>query len=116
MFAFGQTVTRLRAPLVADVYSAQSTKRDWVNAASVAIAGFAIDPGGSVEFNTVNRRQITTTPTLYFQGSASPDILASDRVTANGVTWEVVGNVADWRSPFTGWAPGFVWPLQRVEG
>lgn len=115
MFPFGEPVTRLRAPLVADDYSSHATRRDWSDATSVTMGGgFAIDPGTSTESHTVNREQVTTTPTLY---GPSVDIVASDRVRdARGVVWEVTGNRSDWRSPFTGWQPGSSWPLQRVEG
>ena len=115
MFDHGETVIRLRAPLVADPYSGQATERDWPNATSVALEGFAIDPGTSVEVSTANRTQITTTPTLY--GPYGADVLASDRVRdESGTTWEVVGNRSDWRNPFTGWLAGASWPLKRVEG
>ena len=114
VFAYSETITRLRAPLVADAYSAASTRRDWAGASSVALEGFALDPGGSSEASTVNREQITTSPTLI--GPYGADVLASDRVTIRGVTWEVVGNRADYLNPFTGWQAGSTWPLRRVEG
>ena len=114
MFAFSETITRLRAPLVADPYSDESTARDWPNAVSTPMLGFAVDPGGSYEARTVNREQVTTNPTLY--GPYGADVLASDRVVAAGATWEVTGNAANWRNPFNGSTPGSVWPLARVEG
>ena len=116
MFPFGQTVTRLRAPLVSDPYSQQVTRRDWTSAAELAIDNLAVDPGTSSETSTVNRDQITTTPTLLWSGDNPPDIVASDRVRLGGVTWEVVGNRSDYRHPMTGWAAGSTWPLRRVEG
>jgi hypothetical protein len=113
-FAHGEMIERLRAPLVSDPYSGQPTTRDWANATSATLEGFALDPGGSQETRTVSREQITTTPTLY--GPYGADLVAADRVVVRGVTWEISGNAADWRSPFTGWTPGSVWPLTRVEG
>ena len=114
MFAYCESITRLRAPMVVDPYSTEATARDWANPASVALEGFAVDPGGSRETRTVNREQIITTPTLY--GPYGADVVASDRVVAAGVTWEVVGNAANWSNPHTGRTPGSVWPLERVEG
>lgn len=114
MFTFGVTVTRLRAPLAVDAYSGAATSRDWTAAVSLSSEGFAVDPGGSVEASTVNREQITTTPTLM--GPYGADVAASDRVLVNGVTWEVVGNRSDYLNPFTGWQAGSTWPLRRVEG
>lgn len=116
MFAFGQTITRLRAPLVADDYSSEATRRDWDAAAEEPIEGFAIDPGTSVETSTVNRDQVATAPTLLYLGAPAPDIVATDRLVLAGVTWEVTGNRADWNSPFTGWQAGSSWTLRRVEG
>ena len=119
MFQFGQAVTRIRASLVADAYNPDAaTMRDWTNAAEVTLpAGFAIDPGGSSEFSTVNREQVTTTPTLYWLGDDRPDLVQSDRIRdAAGTVWEINGNSAAWRSPFTAWQAGAVWLLRKVEG
>src|SRR5690606_38510019 len=44
------------------------------------------------------------------------DVQAGDRVVVRGVTAEVVGHPALWRSPFTGWEAGFVVRANRVEG
>lgn len=115
MVSYGQTVTRLRAPLVADPYSGKATKRDWDNAVPTQIDGFAIDPGGSVETATVNRVQTVTTPTLY--GPYAADIVGTDRVRdAAGTVWEIDGRRADWQHPRTGRKAGSVWPLKLVEG
>ena len=115
MFTFGVTVARLRAPLAADPYSGEATARDWASAASVSIVGCAIDPGGSSETRTVNREQITTTPTLY--APYGSDVLPSDRITdPAGKTWEVDGYGGQWRSPFTGTEFGDAFPLRLVEG
>jgi hypothetical protein len=35
---------------------------------------------------------------------------------ADGTTWEVNGRPEPWRSPFGGWAPGDVIPLNRTTG
>ena len=115
MFAAGQTLVRLRAPLAADAYGDQV--RNWSAAAETVIAGFSVDPGGSVESSTVNREQIVTRPTLYWLGADAPDVVASDRLRdPAGAVWEVAGNRADWTNPFTGWVGGSTWPLSRVEG
>lgn len=117
MFAAGQTLVRLRAPLAFDAYSAQATALDWPHAVETSIAGFGLDPGISAEASTVSREQITTRPTLYWLGSDAPDVVASDRMRdASGSVWEVVGNRADWCNPLTGWVGGSSWPLERVEG
>lgn len=113
-FGNGVTVTRLRAPLVADPYSGAATKRDWSAAVSVSIEGCAVAPGGSSEVQGVNREQITTEPTLY--APYGSDVLPSDRIMSGGITYEVTGRGGDWRSPFSGWEAGSAWPLRLVEG
>lgn len=115
MFEFlGETVSRLRAPLVADPYSGSLTKRDWANAAALPIAGCAVDPGESVEDRTVSRGQIVTTPRLFAPSGA--DVLESDRIVSASGSWDVLGHGADWSHPMTGWAPGSVFPLRRSDG
>lgn len=114
MFPYGETVTRLRAPLAADPYSGANTRRNWAQAASLTVPGCAVDPGGSVESRTVNREPIVTTPTLYAPFGA--DVLAGDRIVSATGTWDVEGHGADWASPFTGWQPGSVFPLRRADG
>ncbi len=74
-FAHGQTLTRLRAPLVADPYSGELTRRDWAHAQGMPIDGFAVSPGGSVVTDTVNRTQVETKPTLIWMGPPPiPDV------------------------------------------
>lgn len=115
MFPFGETIIRIRAPRTPDAYNpAGPGVPDWSAAVETSLDGFAVDPGGSTEAATVNREQITTSPTLY--GPFGADVVASDRVRVRGVTWEVAGNRADWRNPFTGWEAGSSWPLRAVEG
>lgn len=114
MFACGETVTRLRAPLVSDPYSGTTTKRNWAAATGLTIAGCAVDPGQSSETPTVNREAVSTTPTLYAPYGSG--VLAGDRIVAASGTWDVDGHGAAWSSPFTGWQPGSVFPLRRTDG
>ncbi len=107
------SITRKRAPLVADPYSGESTTRDWANAASLVMDGFAVAPGASTEAPTVNRESVTTEPTLY--GPHGADIVRFDRVEANGRTWDVTGHRADWANPWTSYQMGASWPLRLVE-
>lgn len=117
MFPAGQSLTRLRAPLIADPYSGANTLPDWPNAAAVLIGGFGLDPGGQVFTDTVNRTQIVTSPTLIWWGSDVPDVRAGDRMRdASDRTWHVTGNPSTPIHPWTGWQPGTTWPLELVEG
>lgn len=117
MFAFGETFTRLRAPLATDAYSGLPTGHDWPNATETPIDGFGFDPGGSVLTDTVNRTQVTTTPTLIWSGSDVPDVQIGDRMRGpDGVVWQITGHPAIPQHPMTGWRPGATWPLELVEG
>ena len=113
MFAYGETVTRQRAGVTVDPYS-QEVTADWSNPTSFDIAGCGFDPGGSGEALDLARNVVTTQPKVY--APAGSDIVASDRLVVRGVVYEVDGDVAVWRSPFTGWEPGVVVPLKRSEG
>jgi len=45
------------------------------------------------------------------------DIRATDRVLLpDGTRWSVIGNVAPFVNPFTGWSPGTTAQIQRVQG
>lgn len=47
------------------------------------------------------RAPVVTVPTLYWRRQW-PDVLASDRLTVRGVTYDVQTDPADWRGQFTG--------------
>jgi hypothetical protein len=85
---FRHTVTRLRAPEVDDAHG--NKVRDWGNATSVDLPGWAVDASGTQEDTdgrqgTVNR--------LRLLGPYGVDVVASDRLVALGETYEVEGDV-----------------------
>lgn len=83
-------------------------------AADVAIPGCAFDPGGTADLADTSRRGVETKPTLY--APAGTVVGSQDRIIVRGLTYEVAGDAADWRSPFTNWHAGVVIPLRRVSG
>lgn len=114
MFAFGETVTRLRGTPVTDPYSAEVTDLDWANPDALPIPGCGFAPSGSTEPLEQGRSAVITTPTVY--APAGADVLAHDRLIVRGRTWQVKGDPADWRHPMTGWTPGLVIQLEEVAG
>lgn len=114
MFAHGELVIRQRATPVLDPYSGEPTDYSWDDPDLLDLPGCGFDPGGSVETSEVGRAPIVTQPTVYADPSA--DVLAGDRLVVRGRTWEVDGDPADWRNPFTGWRPGLVIKLKAVSG
>lgn len=114
MFAHGEAVTRLRGtPKVGD-YSSEETDLDWTLPDVLEIPGCGFNPGQSSEPVQDARNSVVTQPEVY--APAGTDVLAGDRLVVRGVTYDVDGTPADWRSPFTGWAPGLVVALKGVEG
>lgn len=111
-FAAGETVTRLRAPLVTDRYG--NLVRDWDSATRLDIPGCGVAPRTSDEETEQGRQGVIVGIAVY--APPGTDIVPSDRMEVRGEVYEVVGEVADWRSPFTGWHPGIVVNLRRVEG
>lgn len=112
MFSYGETVTRLRAPLVTNAYNAQ--ERNWSAATSTPIDGWGVDDSASLEPADAHRELVETDCVLYRPEAA--DVQASDRVICRGRTYEVVGDPATWRHPMTGWNAGFVVRLRIVKG
>ncbi|MDB5716447.1 MAG: hypothetical protein JWO15_3844 [Sphingomonadales bacterium] len=112
MFAHGETVTRLRAPEVLDVYKAKV--RDWDNATTTDILGWGIAQDATSEPLEVGRDSVRSDFTLYRDEPA--DIVSTDRLLIDGLTCEIVGRPAVWRHPMTGWSAGFVVKANVVEG
>lgn len=75
----------------------------------------AFDPGGSRNPVEVGREQTVTTPKLYFQ-TQWPDLARDDQVIVRGVTYDIEGNPADWRSPWGSGLGGLVVELKIAEG
>jgi hypothetical protein len=114
MFPHGETITRLRGTATVDPYSTEPTGVSWTTPASLEIEGCGFNPGQSAEPLQVGRNAVTTQPEVY--APAGSDVLSGDRVVVRGKTYDVDGEPAGWRSPFTGWEPGLVIALKLTEG
>lgn len=110
----GETVDRLRAALVPDVYSGAHTGRDWAVADELPIEGCAIAPSSSFEQQADDRRAVITGMSLYC--ASGSDVLPDDRIRARSGLWEVDGEGLEWTNPFTGWSPGAEFRLRKVVG
>lgn len=83
-----------------------------------SIEGCADAPRASTEVNE-NRTTVIVGKTLY--GPYGADLRFDDRVVLPGTaprkerTWRVIGEIGNWRNPFTGWTPGFEVALERVS-
>lgn len=112
--ADGQTVVRERRRLVMDPYSNEATQADWSDPLELVLEGVAIAPSSSIEPLAVDRRQVVTQMSIYC--GADEDILEGDRIRDGSVRWEVEGEVANWKNPLTGWAPGAEFRIRKVVG
>lgn len=114
MFPHGQTVTRLRRGVIVDPYSQREQLGDWSEPDELSIPGCAVAPVSSAEAPTVDRDKLTTLRTLYAPFGA--DIQAEDRIrTTDGAVWNVIGHPESWHHPMSGWKPGTVAALERIE-
>lgn len=105
------TVSRLRAVTSTDGRGSQI--RDWANASSAEIEGVFLAPASSGEGHNDSRESVGKGWSLF---SLNPlDLLATDRVQANGLTFEVDGEPEAWDSPWGG-ISGVTAKLTRVEG
>lgn len=111
---YGETVIRLRGVPVTDPYSNEETTLDWSTPSELPIDFVAVAPGTPVEPILNARDSVISDFDLYFDPGA--DITAADRVTVRGLEYLVIGNLADWRNPFTGENPGLVLQVKRVDG
>ncbi|MDJ0321661.1 hypothetical protein [Pseudarthrobacter sp. PS3-L1] len=110
----GQTVDRLRRGTVIDPYSQEPTLADWDSATVLELEGVAIAPSSSSETVADNRGQVITQMSIYC--GVDQDVAEHDRIRDRNVLWEVQGEVAQWRNPFTGWAPGAEFSIRKVTG
>lgn len=112
-FPHGETVTVLTAGTVSDPYSGEDVA-NWDTPTEVDVPGVAVEPRPSQEPTQDARNAVTSGFTLYMPVTA--DVTAASRVTVRGDTYDVLGEPAAWRSPFTGWEPGLVVQVGRTEG
>lgn len=114
MFLHGETVARLRGTPIINPYSGLPDGTDWEDPDTLEVPGCGFNPGGSSEPVQDARNAVITRPEVYDPSFA--DVLAGDRLVVRGDTYEVDGNPARWKSPFTGWQPAQVIALKSVEG
>lgn len=113
MFAHGETVTILTAGTVTDPYSGDESE-SWDNPTELNVSGVGVEPRPSNEPVQDARNAVISGFTLYLPTGTV--IGPQNRVVVRGGTYDVLGEAADWRNPFTGWAPGVVVQVERTAG
>ena len=108
----GETVTIVRAaPGGTDAYGDPIPS----TTARIDVPGCAFAPRYSSESTDRGRQGVVVGGTVYLPSTA-PAVLPSDRIEVRGRLYEVDGEVGEWISPFTGWAPGFEVAVRRAVG
>lgn len=113
-FAYGETVTILRATTVTDPYSSEPADEDWSAPAEEDVERCGVAASGSVE-PLVNARNPVDSDFDVFMPTGT-DVRSTDRLVIRGLTCEVAGRPFDWTNPFTGWQPGLVVQAKIREG
>ncbi len=81
---------------------------------AVALTGYGFDPGSSSEPRLPGQGRVIVEPTLY--GPYSMPFLPRDRVIVRGVTYEVEGEVRQWKHMVSNEEAGAVVSLRKVDG
>ena len=111
LFVFGTTITVIRlTPGGTDVYGDAVTS----TSSSTTITGCAVAPRYSTEPAERGRQGVIVGLTLY--APTGSDILHTDTITIDGVSYVIEGEPAEWHQPMTGWDPGIEVALKRVLG
>lgn len=97
MIFWRDTFIRLRAPLGPDEYGTPDALRDWSKAKTAVITGCLVVPAGSSESANENREAITDQLKVF--APAGTDLLGSDRISYEGVFYEMVGDGQSYQSP-----------------
>lgn len=113
IFAYGETVTVMRAPLTEDEYGNQVS--DWENATSTPHEGCAVGLAGRGDEVFTGDREAAISDLIVLMPSGT-DVVPTDRLEIRGRAYQVVGEPFDWVNPFTGTAFGLAVYCNRVEG
>jgi hypothetical protein len=87
-----QTITRIRPAQVTNRYG--DLEADWDNASSLDIVGCALHPAGTTETTDPARTAVAIRWNLFLPPGS--DIVAGDRVSFDGVLYEVDGMPLAW--------------------
>lgn len=107
----GEQVTVLTATTTADRHG--NVVRVWTDPESSTVCKAGVAPVSSSEDND-GRTEVASQLDVYLPADVIVDPF--DRMVIRSETWEVVGDPAVWRSPLSGWRPGSVVRVRKVDG
>ena len=112
-FPYGELVEVLEASVSEDAHG--NEVESWDSPTVVdSDERAAVEPRPTPSENNDARNAVTHGFTLYCKPGLN--VTAKHRVRVRGQMWDVLGEPAEWRSPFTGWEPGTVVQVGRVDG
>lgn len=106
-----ETVIRQRPTATVDRYG--DSVVDWTTPTEATYTTRAVEPVSSSEDND-GRQAVITGYRIYLDPGV--DFQAGDRAVLRGVTYDVDGEPADWRSPWGTDVGGVVVALKQTEG
>lgn len=116
MYLHGETAQLLEGTAITDPYSGETGGVDWSTPTVVETwTGIAVAPKTSTESSEVTRTPLFAGLTILGVPVDSA-VTAEHRVRVRGEDYEVEGDPANYHNPFTGWNPGKVVNLKRIEG
>ena len=104
-------VVRIR-PASRDEYGDQIADDDTYS--DLELAGAFTAPRTSSDTDGPARDGAVVGLTLFLPAGA--DVVRTDLIEVDDVRYRIDGDLADWTSPLTGWAPGLTAALVRAEG
>lgn len=111
---FDQTVTRVWAGTMTD--RGGNTVPDWANAIREPISGLSVQPTTQTKTTEADRTAVVTGWHVLSEPGTAPDVLASDRIECNGMTCEVIGEVAAWPDPLGPGVHHVEFTMRRATG
>ncbi|MEV7212085.1 hypothetical protein AB0O31_03175 [Kitasatospora cineracea] len=113
---FHQAVVRVRAGERTD--RGGNTVPDWSPGAvqRLTIGRLSVQPSIQSERAQAERTEVATGWRVLSAPGTDPDVRSSDRIEFDGLTCEVIGEVARWTHPVTGRTHHVEWQMTRATG
>ncbi|MFD8596971.1 hypothetical protein ACFV1L_18415 [Kitasatospora sp. NPDC059646] len=116
MAIFHQQVVRLRPGTRTD--RGGNTVPDWSPGAvdRLAVGRLSVQPAVQIERPGPDRTEVVTGWHVLSAPGTAPDVRSGDRIEYDGLTCEVIGEVARWANPVTGAVHHVEWQMTRATG